>query len=191
MSRWPPSSQQVPPKLHCSPSSAMAPLCSLQFVASLCASLRENKGRHRGFFSSPLSSPRWNMKIILQMGRVIRCCSPEMQTLMHASPSLTRLKHGQCMQIGPLGELSPLLCPPQLCLTPVGGPRWLRSRKNNKSVWEKHRKPPNCHNCLKDRLNTCGWTNEGHDQKADGDKDRTETVKEILEALLSRYTALG
>lgn len=99
MSRWPPSFQQVPPKLHCSPSSAMAPLCSLQFVTSLCAGLRENKGRHRSFFSSPLSSPRWNMKIILQMGSVIRCCSPEMQTLMPASPSLTRLKHGQCRDL--------------------------------------------------------------------------------------------
>lgn len=98
MSRWPPSSQQVPPKLHCSSPSAMSPLCSLQFVASLCAGLRENKGRHGGFFRSLLSSPSWNMKI-LRMGSVIHCCSPETQTLMHASPSPTHLKHGQCRDL--------------------------------------------------------------------------------------------
>lgn len=53
-----------------------------------CASSRENKGRQKSFLGSLLWSPRWKMKSVLQMSRVIHCCSPEIRTPVCISPSL-------------------------------------------------------------------------------------------------------
>lgn len=128
------------------------------------------------------------------MSRVIRCCFPEMQTLVPVSPSLKCLKHhGQCRETEPSGRVITSTLPVSALLETCG--RIQMSLQQNEEpqiwVWEKHWKPQNCLSCLKYWINTCDWTNGRQEQKAGEVKDRTVIGQAISRVLLSMSTVLG